>query len=127
MTKTIMIVDDEPSIRTSLEGVLEDEGYKVLCASDGKEALKTMEEQMPDLPTVSPEVMGSLKTLGQIVDYLSESSGDGIHQKPDDQAQVRDLTATPAEIPSNQPDPGQQANSESEPVPGTESAILAAS
>ena len=39
MTQTIMIVDDEPSIRTSLEGVLEDEGYKVLCASDGKEAL----------------------------------------------------------------------------------------
>jgi len=49
MTKTIMIVDDEPSIRTSLEGVLEDEGYKVLCASDGKEALKSMEEEMPDL------------------------------------------------------------------------------
>ena len=49
MTKTIMIVDDEPSIRTSLEGVLEDEGYKVICASDGNEALKTIEEEMPDL------------------------------------------------------------------------------
>ena len=49
MTKTIMIVDDEPSIRTSLEGVLEDEGFKVICASDGQEALKTMEEEMPDL------------------------------------------------------------------------------
>ena len=44
-----MIVDDEPSIRTSLEGVLEDEGFKVVCASDGHEALKTMEEDMPDL------------------------------------------------------------------------------
>ncbi len=44
-----MIVDDEPSIRTSLEGVLEDEGYKVACASDGHAALKTMEEEMPDL------------------------------------------------------------------------------
>jgi len=49
MTKTIMIVDDEPSIRTSLEGVLEDEGYKVICASDGNEALKSMEEERPDL------------------------------------------------------------------------------
>ncbi len=49
MTKTIMIVDDEPSIRTTLEGVLEDEGYKVVSASDGHEALKTMEEEMPDL------------------------------------------------------------------------------
>lgn len=44
-----MIVDDEPSIRTSLEGVLEDEGYKVACAGDGHAALKTMEEEMPDL------------------------------------------------------------------------------
>jgi two-component system nitrogen regulation response regulator NtrX len=44
-----MIVDDEPSIRTSLEGVLEDEGFKVVCASDGHEALKTMEEELPDL------------------------------------------------------------------------------
>ena len=49
MTKTIMIVDDEPSIRTSLEGVLEDEGYKVISASDGNGALKLVEEEMPDL------------------------------------------------------------------------------
>jgi two-component system nitrogen regulation response regulator NtrX len=48
MTKSIMIVDDEPSIRASLEGVLEDEGYDVICASDGNEALKTMEEKMPE-------------------------------------------------------------------------------
>ena len=49
MNRTIMIVDDEPSIRTSLEGVLGDEGYKVLSASDGHEALKIMEGEMPDL------------------------------------------------------------------------------
>ena len=44
-----MIVDDEPSIRTSLQGVLEDEGFKVVSASDGHEALKTIEEEVPDL------------------------------------------------------------------------------
>jgi len=49
MSKTIMIVDDEPSIRTSLEGVLEDEGYKAIAASSGEEALKIMEEEVPDL------------------------------------------------------------------------------
>jgi two-component system nitrogen regulation response regulator NtrX len=49
MTKTIMIIDDEPSIRTSLEGVLEDEGYKAITASSGEEALKIMEEEVPDL------------------------------------------------------------------------------
>jgi two-component system nitrogen regulation response regulator NtrX len=49
MSKTILIVDDEPSIRTSLEGVLEDEGYRVISASDGYGALKIVEEEMPDL------------------------------------------------------------------------------
>ncbi len=44
------------------------------------EILSTLEEQMPDLPTVSPEVMGGLKTLGQIVDYLTETNRTGVAQ-----------------------------------------------
>ena len=35
------------------------------------EILSTIEEKMPDLPSVSPEIMGKLKTLGQIAEYLS--------------------------------------------------------
>ena len=34
------------------------------------EILSTVEEQIPNLPPISPEIMGSLKTLGQIVEYL---------------------------------------------------------
>ena len=34
------------------------------------EILSALEEGLPGLPAVSPEVMGGLKTLGQIVDYL---------------------------------------------------------
>jgi acyl transferase domain-containing protein/NAD(P)-dependent dehydrogenase (short-subunit alcohol dehydrogenase family)/acyl carrier protein len=34
------------------------------------EILSAFEERMPDLPSVSPEIMGTLKTLGQIVEYL---------------------------------------------------------
>ncbi len=49
MSKTIMIVDDEPSIRTSLKGVLQDEGYRVVSAGDGYAAIKLVEEEMPDL------------------------------------------------------------------------------
>jgi len=37
------------------------------------EILSTLEEEMPGLPSVGPEMMGSLKTLGQIVDYLTEA------------------------------------------------------
>ena len=38
------------------------------------EILSTLEEEMPGLPSVGPEMMGSLKTLGQIVAYLAESA-----------------------------------------------------
>ena len=35
------------------------------------EILSTIEEKMPELPSVSPEIMGKLKTLGQIAEHLS--------------------------------------------------------
>jgi acyl transferase domain-containing protein/NAD(P)-dependent dehydrogenase (short-subunit alcohol dehydrogenase family)/acyl carrier protein len=40
------------------------------------EILSALEEKMPELPTVSPDAMGSLKTLGQIVDYLARPQAD---------------------------------------------------
>ncbi|HPC73286.1 MAG TPA: sigma-54 dependent transcriptional regulator [Syntrophales bacterium] len=49
MYKTILVVDDEESICRSLEGILSDEGYEVLTAKSGEEALKTIEEEQPDL------------------------------------------------------------------------------
>ena len=44
------------------------------------EILSALEEKMPDLPAVSPDVMGTLKTLGQIIEYLA---GTPTHQKPE--------------------------------------------
>src|SRR5512138_3265309 len=49
MSATILIVDDEESIRTSLAGVLEDEGYRTVFAVDGLEALAAIETELPDL------------------------------------------------------------------------------
>src|SRR5512138_2328906 len=49
MSATILIVDDEESIRTSLAGVLEDEGYRTVFAVDGLEALAAIETEVPDL------------------------------------------------------------------------------
>ena len=46
------------------------------------EILSTLEEKMPDLPTVSPEIMGSLKTLGQIAEFLSTSSSANVPLNP---------------------------------------------
>src|SRR2546429_6077682 len=40
--KTLLVVDDEPDIRDSLRDALEDEGYRVAVARNGKEALETL-------------------------------------------------------------------------------------
>ncbi len=48
-TRNILVVDDDPDIRTYLTVLLEDKGYKVLGAESVKEARAIMEESKPDL------------------------------------------------------------------------------
>ena len=45
----ILIVDDEPSILRSLQGILGDEGFEVVHARDGEAALRLIQEQPLDL------------------------------------------------------------------------------
>jgi len=45
----ILVVDDEASARSGLSKLLEQEGYKVLQAADGREALEAITEQAPEL------------------------------------------------------------------------------
>jgi two-component system nitrogen regulation response regulator NtrX len=49
MNETILVVDDEESICKSLKAILSDEGYQVLVAGSGEEAVKIVEEEMPQL------------------------------------------------------------------------------
>jgi two-component system nitrogen regulation response regulator NtrX len=49
MAKQILVVDDEERIRQSLNGILKDEGYEVLEAKDGAQALKQIETDPPEL------------------------------------------------------------------------------
>ena len=49
MQKTILIVDDEKSICQSLGSILADEGYEILTAGSGEEAVKMIEEDPPNL------------------------------------------------------------------------------
>jgi two-component system response regulator AtoC len=44
-----LVVDDEAGVRRTLSMILEDEGYQVLCASDGKEGLERALKEEPDL------------------------------------------------------------------------------
>lgn len=45
----VLIVDDEEGIRESLSGIFEDEGYDILTATSGEEAIKMLREHTPDL------------------------------------------------------------------------------
>ncbi|MEI6207539.1 MAG: sigma-54 dependent transcriptional regulator [Desulfuromonadales bacterium] len=49
MTHTILVIDDEKDIRTSLTGILEDEGYHVITAASGVEGIESAQEELPDL------------------------------------------------------------------------------
>jgi two-component system OmpR family response regulator len=49
MGKLILIVDDEADIRDLYCDELSDEGYKVICAADGAEAIKIAEKELIDL------------------------------------------------------------------------------
>ncbi|MFZ5997172.1 MAG: sigma-54-dependent transcriptional regulator [Nitrospirota bacterium] len=46
---TILIVDDEEGIRESLSGIFEDEGYQVVTASSGEEAVESVRDHAPDV------------------------------------------------------------------------------
>ena len=44
----ILVVDDEPGVRTALNGILVDEGYHVVCAASGEEGLDEFSRQSFD-------------------------------------------------------------------------------
>jgi two-component system response regulator AtoC len=46
---TILVVDDEPMVQFLLQSVLQDEGHRVLVASNGREALQLLENEAVDL------------------------------------------------------------------------------
>ncbi len=66
--KSILIVDDENSIRQSLEGILEDEGFKTSFAATGEECLTLIQTEDPDLILLDIWMPGidGLETLKRI-------------------------------------------------------------
>ena len=46
---TLLVVDDEKHQRESLQMILEDEGYRVMAAADGRQALALAGETHPEV------------------------------------------------------------------------------
>jgi len=68
MFPTILIVDDEKSILKSLSGLLQDEGFEVITANNGYEALKIIDAESPDLVLLDIWMPGidGIETLQEI-------------------------------------------------------------
>jgi two-component system response regulator (stage 0 sporulation protein F) len=57
-TRTVLVVDDEESIRFLYREELEEEGYTVITAADGDEALRKVRSDKPDLITLDIRMPG---------------------------------------------------------------------
>jgi DNA-binding response OmpR family regulator len=61
MARTILVVEDEPTLRETLVDALEADGFRVIAAADGREALERFRADRPDLILLDlmlPELSG---------------------------------------------------------------------
>jgi len=69
---TILVVDDEADLRIGVAQFLEDEGFHVLMAADGHQALHLLEQSTVDLLLI--DVMMPKLTGPQVVDEIRTRS-----------------------------------------------------
>ena len=82
----ILVVDDEPAVRDSLERALRLEGYEIGLAADGAEALATLMEDGPDavvLDVMMPRVDGlevcrRMRSMGDRTPVLMLTARDAV-------------------------------------------------
>jgi CheY-like chemotaxis protein len=67
--KTILVVDDDEAIRTLLQEELEEEGYKIIIATNARDALKIVEAEPLDLVILDIRMPGmdGLEALPRIL------------------------------------------------------------
>jgi len=68
--RTLLVVEDNEHQRLLYEEELRDEGYRVLTAADGREALEVAQREHPDLVLldINMPVMDGLDTLGKLLE-----------------------------------------------------------
>ncbi|MGR3293508.1 MAG: response regulator [Candidatus Scalindua sp.] len=71
---TILVVEDDKNQRLLYEQELKLEGYEVVTASDGKEALEKAQEQLPDIIIMDINIpkMDGIETMGRILSKNKE-------------------------------------------------------
>jgi len=72
---SVLIVDDEPEIRSMLHEFFEDKGYRVLMAGNGEQALLAVKEEAPGLVLLDIRMpnMDGVETLRLIKEMRPET------------------------------------------------------
>ena len=79
----ILVIDDDPTIRTVFQRYLEKQGYVVRVAANGREGLRLMETEPPDLvitdimmpETDGLEVLMAIRSMYSAVPVIAISGG----------------------------------------------------
>ncbi len=66
---TILLVEDDKNQRLLYEQELQQEGYGIVTATDGKEALEKVQEQLPDIVVMDINMpkMDGIEAMGRIL------------------------------------------------------------
>jgi DNA-binding NtrC family response regulator len=92
---TILLIDDENSVRMLLRIALEGEGYEVIEAANGRQGLALYRERLPDLVITDitmPEMNGLEMTL-ELTRHYSNVKVIAISGEPDNLAFAKQLGA----------------------------------
>ena len=67
-----MIIDDDKDLRSNLSSILKDEGYDVLAVEDGREALKAVQRNCPNLVLLDIRLPGmdGMKILEKLKGFI---------------------------------------------------------
>jgi CheY-like chemotaxis protein len=109
MKKKILVVDDEPHMIELVKAILNEEGYDVTTASDGKEGLQVLEKLKPDLVIldmmmpgmsgreVCEKIRANPKTKGLKVAFLTVARFSEVGKQELDKMHVSDYITKPFE------------------------------
>jgi len=68
--RKVLVIDDDPVARHTLRAILEDEGFAVTCAEDGRKGLAAFRQSRPDV-VVTDMVMPENEGIETIIELRS--------------------------------------------------------
>ena len=72
----VLLVEDEENVRLLYKQELEEQGYEVLCAGDGRTAVKMAREMCPDVVIMDinlPERMDGIESMSRILSHSKDT------------------------------------------------------